>query len=77
VIIKILHPYRKAPTRLCVINEYVTMLSYDTNRIENDALNNSSIVACIPCRRNVFNEPLPSTEWRDANTDTYADLKGL
>jgi hypothetical protein len=38
---------------------------YDTDRIENDASNNSSIIARIRCRGNVFTEPLPSTEGRD------------
>jgi hypothetical protein len=33
--------------------------------MENDASNNCSIVGCIHCHRNVFTEPLPSTEWRD------------
>jgi predicted metalloprotease len=35
------------------------------DRIENEASNNSSLVACIHCRRNVFTETLTSTEWRD------------
>jgi hypothetical protein len=30
------------------------------DRIENDASNNTSIVACNLCRGNVFTEPLPS-----------------
>jgi hypothetical protein len=41
---------------------------YDTDRIEYDAPNNSSVVACFRCRGNVFTEPLPSNEreidWR-------------
>jgi hypothetical protein len=35
------------------------------DRIENDAANNSSVVACIHCHRNVFTEPLPSNDRGD------------
>jgi hypothetical protein len=40
------------------------LLSVDTTRNtnKNDAINNSSIVACIRCRGNVFTEPLPSSD---------------
>jgi hypothetical protein len=38
-----------------------TLLRYDIDRTVN-ASNNSSIVACIRCRGNVFTEPLPSTD---------------
>jgi hypothetical protein len=36
---------------------------YDTGHIENDASNNSSIVACICYRGKVSTEPLPSNDW--------------
>jgi hypothetical protein len=32
---------------------------------------------CIPCRGNVFTEPLPYTEWRDIHTDTRIDGRDL
>jgi hypothetical protein len=35
---------------------------YDTGHIENDASNNSSIVACVRYRGNVCTEPLPSND---------------
>jgi hypothetical protein len=39
-----------------------TLLWYDTDRIENDASNSSSIVACIRCRGNGVAAPLPSND---------------
>jgi hypothetical protein len=39
-----------------------TYLSQDTNRIENDPSNNSSVVPCVRCRGSMFTEPLPSNE---------------
>jgi hypothetical protein len=36
--------------------------SYDTDRIENDASNNFSIVACVRWRSNFLTEPLPSND---------------
>jgi hypothetical protein len=41
------------------------ILRDDTDRIENEASNNSSITLCFRCHGNMFGEPLPSTEWRD------------
>jgi hypothetical protein len=35
---------------------------YDTGYMENDASNNSSIVACIRYRGNVFTKPLPDND---------------
>jgi hypothetical protein len=42
------------------------VLWYDTDRIENDASNNSCIVVYIRCRWNVFTEPLPNSGRGDA-----------
>jgi hypothetical protein len=36
--------------------------SYDTDRVENDASNNSSIFTYILCRSNVFTELFPSND---------------
>jgi hypothetical protein len=47
-----------------------TFLSYDTNRIENDSSNNSSILACILCCGNMYTKPLPSNDMKDKHTDT-------
>jgi hypothetical protein len=49
----------------------------DTNRIENDASNNSSIVACIHCHGNVSTEPLPSNDTGHTHTDTQTDGRDL
>jgi hypothetical protein len=53
------------------------LFRYDMDSIENDASNNSSIVACIRCSGNVFTEPLPSNEMRDTHTDTQTDGRVL
>jgi hypothetical protein len=37
----------------------------DTERIENDASNNSSIIPFISSHGNVYTEPLPNTEWKE------------
>jgi hypothetical protein len=41
--------------------------------LRTQAANNSSIVACIRCRGNVFTEPLPSNDRRDTLKDTQTD----
>jgi hypothetical protein len=38
------------------------LLSFDMDNIENDAINNSYIVVCIHCHRNIYFGPLPSTD---------------
>jgi hypothetical protein len=49
-----------------------TFLWYVTDRMENDASNNYSIVTCIRCRGNVFTEPLPSNNrWIHIQTRSY------
>jgi hypothetical protein len=50
-------------------------LLYDTDRIENDASNNSSVGAGIRCRGKVFTGPLPSNDRRD--THTYRLMGGI
>jgi hypothetical protein len=57
------------PSNDRVIDRTTEYLFYDTDRTENDESNNSSAVACICCRENVFAEPLPS----DYRRDTYRD----
>jgi hypothetical protein len=38
---------------------------YETSNVENDASNNSSVVACVRYRGNVSTEPLPSNDKGD------------
>jgi hypothetical protein len=50
---------------------------YNTSHIENDASNNSSIVACIRYRGNVSTEPLPSNDRGDTQTRTHRQQRDL
>jgi hypothetical protein len=45
--------------------------------IENDAINNSSIVAYIRRHGNVFTKPLPSNDRRDIHTGTQTGERDL
>jgi hypothetical protein len=55
--------------------EYVSCRSsYETDIIENDVSNNSSILVCIHCRGNVFSDPLPN---KNTHTDTQTDGRDL
>jgi hypothetical protein len=48
------------------------------DRIENDASNNSCIVACVfVAAVTIFTEPLPSNDRMDTHTDTQTDGRDL
>jgi hypothetical protein len=53
-----------------------SLILYDTDRIENDASNNS-IVAGIGCHGNVSTEPLHSNYMRDTHMDTQTNERDL
>jgi hypothetical protein len=69
----VLHRGRSEPNKK-FWEELITYFPlYDTDRIENEAFNNS-IVACIRCRGNVFIELWPS---KDMDTYTYRLMGGI
>jgi hypothetical protein len=53
-----------------------SLISYDKDPTENEASNNSSVVACIHCCRNVSTEPLPSN-WRGTHIQTHRLTGGI
>jgi hypothetical protein len=54
-----------------------TLLSYDTDRIENEASSNLPTLVCIRCHGNMYTEPLPSNDTRGKHTDTQAYERNL
>jgi hypothetical protein len=55
---------------------YLVIIGGYTNP-QTHASNNSSIVACIRCRGNVFTESLTSNDRRDTHTDTKTDRRAF
>jgi hypothetical protein len=62
---------------VATIRGYTDSPSIGHDLIEHDASNCFSIVAYIRCCENVFTEPLPSNDGRDAHMDTQTHERDL